>query len=67
MITVDFTEGVTVFISRHKGRSFGQGITSDRGWADGTNAVGCLNSYSYQLVTSNNSDYMDGQSSTKRN
>ena len=74
MITVDFTEGVIVFTSGHKGRSFGLGITSNRGWADGLSAVGCLNFYSwifpcdeYQLVTSNNSDYMDGQSSTKRN
>ena len=46
MITVDFTEGVKVFTSRHKGRSFGLGVTSDRGWADGTSAVGCLDFYS---------------------
>ena len=46
MITVDFTEGVKVFTSRHKGRSFTLGITSGRGWADGTSTVGCLNFYS---------------------
>ena len=46
MITVDFTEGVIVFTSGHKGRSFGLGITSNRGWADGLSAVGCLNFYS---------------------
>ena len=34
MITVDFTEGVKVFPSEHKG------------WADGTSAVGCLDFYS---------------------
>ena len=46
MITVDFTEGVIVFTSGHKGRSFGLGITIGRGWAGGTSAVGCLNFYS---------------------
>ena len=46
MITVDFTEGVKVFTSRHKGRSFGLGVTSDRGWADGTSAVDCSDFYS---------------------